>query len=153
VIIIPVTRDGRDERDRMGHSGHRLIASFAITNPEGRLVVERAGSPAKLAEAAEDDALVVGFARACARATRSFPAGLRVRVSSQASNEHTREILLASTVAGIAASNALLVLGMTEEEQTDLASQIIGGDHGRIAAVLSKCTTVVYQDCDDTFSA
>lgn len=153
VVIVPISFDGSSEHNSVVHVENRVVASFALTNGGAKPVVERAGSLAALAHAlayaAEDDVLLVGFAAVCAHANRVVPNGLRVRVSSRVHLQHGREIVSALTVAGMAAANALLVLGVGDHELARIAAQAVGNDFDGMAAALSGYTIAVHHDCGD----
>jgi hypothetical protein len=141
VVIVPLSPgDAREEQ--------RVLASFAFTSGGGAPVVERAGTLAAIPDGTEEDALVAGFAAACAHASRAVPDALRVRASSHAPIRHARDIVPALTVVGAVAANALLTLGFGDEDLTRIAVRAAGCDIDGVSAALSGHRVTVHYDCD-----
>lgn len=102
--------------DCVGVAVDRWLTVSVTTQSDGvpTPTVERAGTLAELRNAPEDDLIVTGFRAACVAAGRRGPTDIHVHADSQIPVARGLGSSGAAIVAGAAAANALLSLGLDE---------------------------------------
>jgi hypothetical protein len=130
-----------------------LTASFALAGPGAPNVVERVGPlGARLADAgfadAPEDPLLESFLAACAHVGRPVPRGVRVRAASRVPAHLGHGARAAAAVAGAAAANALLGLGLTERDVGQIAATVAGAP-AFVASALRGHRVSMRPACDD----
>jgi homoserine kinase len=138
-------------------ASRRLTASFSLTDTPTEPVVQLAGTlRANVPSTETSHHFVRGFRSACEQRGRVMPAGLVVRATSQIPVEEHAGISAAAVVAGVAAANALLGLGLGDHDLGNLSVGVLqngsGGTHSalrKLPQVIASHRVTVHHDCED----
>jgi len=116
--------------------------SVAITLEPARddVSITREGTLSELDVPLDDDRIIIGFRAACRNAGRAAPAGLRIRARSAIPIARGLGSSAAATVAGVAAANALLGLGLDDRTIAAIASEVEGHPDNVAPAVFGGAT-------------
>lgn len=156
VVTVPAVSFIRgDEFDPPAN--RRLTASFSLTNDRSDPVVQLAGTlRSEVPSVAESLHFVHGFRSACEQRGRVMPAGLVVRATSQIPVEEHAGISAAAVVAGVAAANALLGLGLGDHDLGNLSVGVLTGRPNvahsaltKLAQVIASHRVTIHHDCED----
>ena len=122
-----------------------LTAAVSLDDSTGApgVVIERRGTLAGLAVTPEDDLLAAGFRAACDAAGHPVPSGLRIRAHSDIPVARGLGSSGAAVVAGAAAANALLGLGLDDHALVAIATEREGHPDNVAAAVSGGAVLVV----------
>ena len=121
----------------------RLWLTAQLPPAGDALTLVRTGTLAVLDAPAADDLIVGGFRAACARANRPLPARVAFTASSDIPVARGLGSSAAAIVAGAAAANALLGLGLTDHALIALGAELEGHPDNVAPAVLGGTVLAV----------
>jgi homoserine kinase len=123
----------------------RLVADIPAERTAG-ITVEREGTLASVTCAPERDHLCSGFVSACVHAGRSVPPSVALRASSDIPVGRGLGSSAAALVAGAAAANALLQLGLSDDALISICSDLEGHPDNVAPAVRGGATLALIAD-------
>lgn len=125
--------------------GRRLTLDAEMPPGDGEPVtIVRDGTLRELTTRPDDDLIVAGFVRACARAGAAVPRRLAFRVTSEIPVGRGLGSSAAALIAGAAAANALLALGLDDAALVAVGSELEGHPDNVAPAVLGGAVLAVH---------
>ena len=137
--------------DCVGVAIDRWLTMSATIEPDAAesVRVERAGSLRGLTVAVEHDRIVAAFRSACDAAQRGVPHGLVLRATSDIPVARGLGSSAAASIAGAAAANALLRLGLDDHRLLELCVGLEGHPDNVVPAMHGGATLAVGIATDD----